>query len=228
MRLLSTLLLLAACGPSPPDDADDVGTGDPTGDPGTGDPAPPTTGDAPSPTTLPPPDDTGGPPPPEETTEGPEPLLQVLALTMLDPGSSALNGVAQWQPPPGTFCNQGPQPVCEQPPELGVGRLLIDGVLAPPDETSAPLGARVAALFPFKSCTLGCGRYEYVLMGPSGAGTGNGLILPGLACATADENVWLALDLGVLTEDGDHNGVLRVADACGLESNEKSFDITPL
>lgn len=226
------LLMLAACGPSPPDENDDAGdsttlvasdTGALPGtttssDPTTPPPDPTITSSSSSDTDVMP---TSG----DETTDAPGVPLQVIPVLEMAPGLSALDGVMRWQPGVDGSCDDGAEPTCTDEPELMNPRLMIDGVLG--DATTAPIGARVAVLFPYQSCALGCGTFKLSTSTMMSNTNANGVLPPALPCATPDENLWLAIDLGVLEEPGEYVASLIVNDACETASNDQSISFTP-
>lgn len=206
--------LALACGPASPGDPDGASDPDPstTADE-TGDETGDQTGDV-----LP---TTGDPPAPDPTTDGPPPPSAVYVLFGLLGQPSAVAEVEQWQPEEGASCFAEPTPTCDQPPDLGPPKLLVDGALAGPE--SVVLGSRVAVLFPYAGCDLACGQFTVIASGHPEIGEGGGELPPGLPCSTAGAGLWLAVDFGPIDTHAPRSVELTVTDACSATAGPRKL-----
>ena len=147
------------------------------------------------------------------TTEAPEavaPAQVVVLLGLLAEPS----GVAEIDPfePQSMWCGAGPTPICADPPQLGPPRLLVDGLFAGPG--AVEVGSRVAVLYPYTGCDVACGNFVVTAEGHFELAEGEGQLPPDLPCSTAADDVWLAVDFGVIDSGMPRSVELQLTDAC--------------
>jgi hypothetical protein len=205
-RLLSLLACIAACnGPDP---------GDSDGDGGGSGPASSTSTGAVEPT--------GG-----TTTGDPDPGPEMRIYPIFPAGSdnSGFLGFDLWQPSGNFTCDEAPAPICSEVPALDDGLLIVGGVLG--DFASVSADSRVAAVFPYSGCDLACGTATVTVRIGDGTFADDVELPSDLPCSTADDNIWLGVDFGLVGFEVDHAVELTLTDACGLATKTRTIALRP-
>lgn len=210
---ISGLLAALACGPTTP-----TMTGGPGGPGGSDSSGPDDPGTSGPPTTSA--DPTTGPASgPGDDTSTPAPTVYVLFGLIAD--DSAVAEVEPWQTDDEFGCISAPTPTCNEPPDLGAPKLLVDGMFAGPN--AVEIGSHVAVLFPYAGCDLACGGFVAHAEGHFEFAEGHGELPADLPCSTADDNVWLTFDFGVIDSGSPRSVDLTVTDACSATAGPQSI-----